>query len=147
MASAGIRHFFTVDVEEYFQVVALEPYAPRERWESYPRRAAVATLQLLELLARHGSLGTFFTVGWLAEREPALMKAIVAAGHEVALHGDRHRAHIWRTPRDVVYDLRRAYDTIAEVAGIEPRWFRPPHGRLRACMIEEAESGGQILML
>lgn len=93
---------------------------------------AASTPLFMAELERLGWSATFFVVGDMVRRNPSLVRELVAAGHEVALHGDSHRAHIWRTPRDVVHDLRRAYDTIAEVSGIEPRWFRPPHGYLSA---------------
>ncbi|MBK7905625.1 MAG: DUF3473 domain-containing protein [Gemmatimonadetes bacterium] len=121
-----VRHFFTVDVEEYFQVVALEPYAPRDRWESYPRRAADATLRLLELLARHNAIGTFFTVGWLAEREPALMKAIVAAGHEVASHTWDHVRITHQTPEAFRESVRRTKRLIEDQTGAAVVGFRAP---------------------
>lgn len=126
MASPAIRHFFTVDVEEYFQVVALEPYAPRERWETYPRRAADATLRLLDLLAQHGSIGTFFTVGWLAEREPALVKAIVAAGHEVASHTWDHVRITHQTPAAFRESVRRSKRVIEDLTGASVIGFRAP---------------------
>jgi polysaccharide deacetylase family protein (PEP-CTERM system associated) len=126
MASPPIRHCFTVDVEEYFQVVALEPYAPRERWETYPRRAADATLRLLDLLAQHGSSGTFFTVGWLAEREPALMKAIVAAGHEVASHTWDHVRITHQTPAAFRESVRRSKRVIEDLTGASVIGFRAP---------------------
>lgn len=126
MARARIRHFFTVDVEEYFQVVALEPYAPRDRWASYPRRAADATLRLLELLARHGAKGTFFTVGWLAEREPALMRAIVAAGHEVASHTWDHVRITHQTSEAFRESVRRTKRLIEDQTGAAVTGFRAP---------------------
>lgn len=126
MAPDRIRHFFTVDVEEYFQVVALEPYAPRHRWESYPRRAADATRRLLDLLARHGSSGTFFTVGWLAEREPDLMKAIVAAGHEVASHTWDHVRITHQTPEAFRDSVRRTKQVIEDLTGAPVVGFRAP---------------------
>jgi peptidoglycan/xylan/chitin deacetylase (PgdA/CDA1 family) len=91
-----------------------------------------STPRFLAELDRLGWCATFFVLGAMVRRNPSLVRDLVDAGHEVALHGDSHRAHIWRTPRDVVHDLRQAYDTISEAAGVEPRWFRPPHGYLSA---------------
>lgn len=83
-------------------------------------------------LARLGWSATFFVLGDMVRRSPSLVAEMVAAGHEVALHGDRHRAHIWRSPTDVIDDLRRSYDTVTDAAGVPPRWFRPPYGYLSA---------------
>jgi peptidoglycan-N-acetylglucosamine deacetylase len=83
-------------------------------------------------LDRLGWSATFFVLGDMVRRNPSMVADLLAAGHEVGLHGDRHRAHIRRTPTDVVDDLRRSYDTIAEAGGVAPVWFRPPHGYLSA---------------
>lgn len=91
-----------------------------------------STPRFLAALDRLGWSATFFVLGDMVRRNPSLVGELVAAGHEVALHGDRHRSHIRRTPADVIDDLRRGYDTIVDAAGIAPRWFRPPHGYLSA---------------
>jgi hypothetical protein len=103
----GVRHFFTVDVEEYFQVVALAPYAPMSRWENFESRVEASVDELLALMALHGTKGTFFTVGWVAERKPDMMRRIVAAGHEVASH---------------TYDKR----VIEDITGSQVIGFRAP---------------------
>lgn len=126
MVPHRLRHCFTVDVEEYFQVVALEPYAPRDRWDSYPRRAADATRRLLDLMAKHGRTGTFFTVGWLAEREPDLMKAIAAAGHEVASHTWDHVRITHQTPAAFRESVRRTKALIEDLTGAPVVGFRAP---------------------
>src|SRR5437867_1817988 len=100
-------HFFTVDVEEHFMVLALAPYVPRERWDSIGSRVEASTRRILELLARHSSRGTFFIVGWVAERHPALVKEIAAAGHEVASHTWDHRRVTEQTPEEFRVSVRR----------------------------------------
>lgn len=89
-----------------------------------------STPLFLDALDRLGWSATFFVLGDMVRRNPSLVGELVAAGHEVALHGDRHRSHIRRTPTDVIGDLRQGYDTIVDATGIPPRWFRPPHGYL-----------------
>lgn len=89
-----------------------------------------STPRFLDALDRLGWSATFFVLGDMVRRNPSLVGELLAAGHEVALHGDRHRSHLRRTPADVIDDLRRGYDTIAETTGILPVWFRPPHGHL-----------------
>jgi polysaccharide deacetylase family protein (PEP-CTERM system associated) len=86
-----VFHHFTVDVEEYFQVLALEPYIARGRWDAMPRRLDVGLHLLLELLSEHDTHATFFVLGWIAQRAPALVKEIAERGHEIASHGSNHQ--------------------------------------------------------
>lgn len=86
-----IFHHFTVDVEEYFQVLALEPHVPHGEWEAIPSRLELGLRLLLDLLSEHGALGTFFVLGWVAERNPKVVRAISDRGHEIASHGSDHR--------------------------------------------------------
>jgi polysaccharide deacetylase family protein (PEP-CTERM system associated) len=85
-----LHHLFTVDVEEYFQVSAMEPYVPRDQWGAMPSRVALGVRVILDLLAEHGAHGTFFVLGWIAERYPDLVREISQAGHEIASHGWGH---------------------------------------------------------
>jgi len=83
---------------------------------------------VLEALAEHGARATFFVLGERAARHPELVRRLVAEGHDVALHGHRHR-HPWlRTPRGLVGDLERGRRVLTELLGQPPRFFRPPHG-------------------
>src|SRR5687767_10919293 len=78
-----VRHHSTVDVEEYSQVSAMEPHVPRSRWHEMESRVVASMERLLELLARHRAPATCFVLGCVAERHPALVRAIAEAGHEV----------------------------------------------------------------
>jgi peptidoglycan/xylan/chitin deacetylase (PgdA/CDA1 family) len=86
------------------------------------------TPAILEMLSAAGAPATFFLVGEQVRREPSLAAEIVAAGHAVESHGDRHFAQLRRTPRDLREDMARAHATIAEATGREPRYYRPPYG-------------------
>jgi peptidoglycan/xylan/chitin deacetylase (PgdA/CDA1 family) len=86
------------------------------------------TPAVLEGLAQAGAVATFFLVGEQVERRPALVAEIVAAGHEVALHGHTHRSHLRLAPRAMREDLRRGAAIVAEAAGRPPRLHRPPYG-------------------
>ena len=88
---ATIVNAFSVDVEDYFQVAALAPAIARESWDQRESRVERNTDLLLDLLAERGIHGTFFVLGWIAERHPALVKRIAAAGHEIASHGYSHQ--------------------------------------------------------
>src|SRR5262245_38890394 len=86
-----MRHALSFDVEEFFQVANLrESFAP-ERWDQVPSRLDVGMHAILAALARHDARATFFFLGWVAERRPDLVRACLAAGHEVASHGYEHR--------------------------------------------------------
>ena len=89
-----------------------------------------STPAFLKVLDECGVRATFFLLGAMLDRDPELGREIVAAGHEVALHGWHHRCLLWRTPAAVRADLSRAYDLIGTVTGVPPRWYRPPYGVL-----------------
>ena len=119
-------HLFSVDVEDYFQVSAFEKVAPPSRWESYPSRVEGNTRRLLDLLDAHGASATFFTVGWVAERFPALVQEIVTKGHEVASHSHLHRRVTTLTPPEFRSDVRRSREVLEQVAGVPVVGFRAP---------------------
>lgn len=117
-------HLFTVDVEDYFQVQAFEGLVSRDRWESYPSRVVSATERLLDLLARYDTRGTFFTLGWVAERYPGLVRRIAEAGHEVASHSYWHRRVYGLAPEEFRRDLREAKDRLENASGQPCLGFR-----------------------
>jgi peptidoglycan-N-acetylglucosamine deacetylase len=86
------------------------------------------TPAVLEALGRAGATATFFLVGEQVERYPALAAEIVAAGHEVGLHGHRHRLHILRSPRALADDLDRGIAAVEDAIGTATTWYRPPYG-------------------
>lgn len=88
---AGPRHLFTVDVEEYFQVDAFRGTVSRAEWDVFPDRVGRCVDRLLGLLDLFGTRGTFFVLGWVADRHPGVVRRIAEAGHEVASHGWGHR--------------------------------------------------------
>jgi len=92
----------------------------------------VSTPLFLQLLADRGIRATFFLLGFMVRRSPGLAAEIVAAGHEIAVHGDLHRNLLLRDPVSTIADISRGRDLIADAAGVEPRWYRPPYGILTA---------------
>jgi polysaccharide deacetylase family protein (PEP-CTERM system associated) len=82
---------FSVDVEDYFQVLALSPAIPVESWPTREYRVEANTEVILKLCAEKNVRGTFFILGWVAEKSPQLVKRIAAAGHEIACHGYSHQ--------------------------------------------------------
>ena len=116
----------TVDVEEFFQVSLFKEAAPPARWDAYPRRAADSVRRLLDLFAARGVKATFFTLGWVAEREKKLMREIAAGGHEIASHGYSHREIGELEPWQFRADLSRARAAIEDTAGVRVTGYRAP---------------------
>jgi peptidoglycan-N-acetylglucosamine deacetylase len=102
----------------------------------------VSTPLFLERLRTLGWSATFFVLGDMVRAAPTLTREIVDAGHELAVHADRHRAHFWRRPDQVIEDVRQARDTIAEIGGVDPIWMRPPHGSLAGASFVAARRTG-----
>src|SRR5690349_21109929 len=90
MTSTTIHNAMTIDVEDYFQVSAFAPHIPRDSWPTLPCRVEANIDRILGLLDSKGIKATFFTLGWIAERYPAMVRDIVARGHELASHGYGH---------------------------------------------------------
>ena len=105
------------------------------------------TPAVLEELARRGAQATFFLVGEQVRRWPEAARAIVAAGHEVALHGDRHVLLLRRRARAFAADLDRAQATIAEVTGRLPLLYRPPYGVFSSGALDEVRARGLVPLL
>ena len=123
---ARISHHFTVDVEEYFQVVALAPYVDRSKWDSIPRRVGTGTRLLLDMLAEKRQLGTFFTLSWVAERDPSLVREIADAGHEIASHGTDHRRVTELTQDEFRESVRTSRRILEDVSGQRVFGYRAP---------------------
>jgi polysaccharide deacetylase family protein (PEP-CTERM system associated) len=115
-----------VDVEEYFHALALAPAAPRARWASMPSRVEQNTGMLLDLLDRRETKGTFFVVGWVADRCPHVVRRIAAAGHEVACHSYWHRQVFTLRPDEFREDIRQSKNALEQVIGKRIQGFRAP---------------------
>ncbi len=122
----SVRHHFTVDVEESFQVSAMEPYVMRSEWDSFPSRVDRGTNQLMELLAASRSTGTFFVLGWIAERHPSLVRKIVDAGHEVASHGYGHERVTTINPAQFRESVRTSKAILEAITGTPVLGYRAP---------------------
>jgi polysaccharide deacetylase family protein (PEP-CTERM system associated) len=122
----------TVDVEDYFQVQALANSVPRAAWEEMPRRVEANTERLLAAFERAGVHATFFTLGWVAERHPALIKRIVAGGHELASHGYGHERVDGLGPEAFRADVGRARKLLEDAGGVAVAGYRAPTFSLNA---------------
>jgi polysaccharide deacetylase family protein (PEP-CTERM system associated) len=124
--AAPIVNALTVDVEDYFQVSALAPYIARERWDSTPCRVERNVERILEMFARFDARATFFTLGWIAQRYPALVRRIAEAGHEVASHGFAHRRATEQRRDEFLDDIRTARQLLEDIVGAPVTGYRAP---------------------
>ncbi len=119
-------HALSVDLEDWFHASNMASAVPRQRWEEVPSRLEIGTRRLPSLFTESGARGTFFALGWVVERFPALIAEILAAGHHVESHGYDHRLVFTLTPEELRLDLRRSLDAIEEATGRRPSGFRAP---------------------
>jgi polysaccharide deacetylase family protein (PEP-CTERM system associated) len=117
-------HSISFDVEEYFQVANLQAAFPRESWAAVDSRLAVGMDAILSALDRHRARATFFWLGWVAERHPALVRRCLAAGHEIASHGYEHRFLTDMDPASFARDLELTEQALMAAGAPRPIGFR-----------------------
>lgn len=122
----AIVNAMSIDVEDYFQVSAFDRVVPRSAWDSMESRVSGNTTRLLDLFDEFGVRATFFVLGWVAERQPALVREIVRRGHEVASHGYGHQLVYDLTPEAFRADVRRAKQVLEDAAGQAVAGYRAP---------------------
>ncbi|MDE2565374.1 MAG: DUF3473 domain-containing protein [Burkholderiales bacterium] len=126
MLAPALTNALTIDVEDYFQVSAMAPYIRRDDWDRCECRVERNVHRILELLAAHRTRATFFTLGWVAQRYPGLVRAIVDGGHELASHGFGHQRASELEPAALRDDVVRAKALLEQIAGCEVRGYRAP---------------------
>jgi polysaccharide deacetylase family protein (PEP-CTERM system associated) len=112
-----VTNALTVDVEDYFHVAALAPSIPRDSWNSRESRVVGNTQRLLAIFEQFGVRGTFFVLGWVAERYPQLVKDIAARGHEIACHGFSHRLVYEQSPKEFHEETLRSKSLLEDITG------------------------------
>ena len=122
----GIRNALTIDVEDYFQVSALAPHFPKDVWGQTPCRVERNVQLILEMLNEEGAKATFFTLGWIAERYPKLVRLIAAEGHELASHGYAHERASAQTPDAFLADIKLAKVVLEDIASCQVNGYRAP---------------------
>jgi polysaccharide deacetylase family protein (PEP-CTERM system associated) len=125
-APAPLLNALTIDVEDYYHVSAFEGVVGRERWPQMESRVEASTERVLDILADAGVRGTFFVLGWVAERQQRLVQTIARAGHEIACHGHWHRLIYTQTPDEFRDDLCRARDILEDLTGRRVAAYRAP---------------------
>jgi polysaccharide deacetylase family protein (PEP-CTERM system associated) len=116
----------TLDVEDWFQVQAYANIIGRDQWDSLESRVERNTHVLLDLFAEARVKATCFTLGWVADRHPSLIRRIVADGHELASHGYWHRLAHEQTPAEFLEDISRARKVLEDGGGVAVRGYRAP---------------------
>lgn len=121
-----IVNALTIDVEDYFQVAALAPYIPREQWALRACRVEANVERILGMLDEAGARATFFTLGWIAERHPRLVRRIVENGHELASHGYGHQRATEQGAEAFYADIQLAKAVLEDTGGVAVRGYRAP---------------------
>lgn len=122
-----MRNAISVDVEDWFQVGAFETVISRKDWESKERRVESNTDAVLDLFAEAGVKATFFTLAWVAERHPALIRRMVDAGHEVASHGCDHKRVYQMDAAEFSRDIAHAKTVLEDASGVAVTGYRAPN--------------------
>lgn len=121
-----MTHGLSFDIEEHFQVAAFDSVVRRRHWESFESRVERNTQVLLEMLEERGVKATMFIVGWVAERHKSLVRALAAAGHEIACHSYAHELISVQTPQQFREDVRRTKQLLEDLTGQPVLGYRAP---------------------
>ncbi len=126
MLAPAITNALTIDVEDYFQVSAFAPYIRRDEWDARECRVERNVERILAMLAARDVKATFFTLGWIAERYPHVVRDIVAQGHELASHGYGHERASDLSPEAFREDVTRAKRLLEDLGGVAVQGYRAP---------------------
>lgn len=121
-----MRNALTIDVEDYFQVSAFAPLIARESWPAMACRVEANVERILLLLEARQIHATFFTLGWIAERYPAMLRRLVAAGHELASHGYGHQRASAQSAEAFRHDVVLSKTILEQLGGCAVRGYRAP---------------------
>ena len=121
-----MRNAMTIDVEDYFHVSAFSDHIPRTSWDSLPCRVERNVDVILETLDETSARATFFVLGWIAERYPAMVRRIIASGHEIASHGYGHQRATEQNREEFRQDVIRAKCLLEDIGGVPVAGYRAP---------------------
>nr|WP_309370653.1 XrtA system polysaccharide deacetylase [Nitrosomonas sp.] len=121
-----IKNAMTIDVEDYFQVSAFEDHIPKSSWNTIPCRIERNMERILDLLDEKQTKATFFTLGWIAERYPQMIRRMVDDGHELASHGWGHARVTDLTPAEFKVDIIRSKTILEDIGGQTVQGYRAP---------------------
>ena len=123
---SAVVNAMTIDVEDYFHVSVFDGILPRTAWDTMESRVCKNTERLLQIFTEFDVRATFFVLGWVAERFPALVRTIAGQGHEIASHGYAHRLIYDQTPTAFRDDVRRAKALLEDASGRGVYGYRAP---------------------
>ena len=123
---AALTNALTIDVEDYFQVSAFAPHIARHEWNSRECRVERNVTRILDMLSQRQVKATFFTLGWIAERYPKLIRQIAQQGHEIASHGYGHERASDQTQDAFFADIQLAKLILEDLCGTEVKGYRAP---------------------
>jgi len=135
-----MRNALTIDVEDYFQVSAFAAHIKRADWATLPCRVERNVDLILGLLDQHRTQATFFTLGWIAERYPALVRRIADGGHELASHGYAHLRANEQTPEQFSDDIQRSKHLLEQLSGKAVLGYRAPSFSIGARNLQTLDS-------
>ncbi|MEQ5786537.1 DUF3473 domain-containing protein [Erythrobacter sp. NFXS35] len=125
-AAPSIVNGLSVDVEDWFQVGAFENVIARSDWDAIGTRVEDNVARIIDLFAEADVKATFFTLGWVAKRHPAMIRRIAEAGHEIASHGYDHARVFTFSRREFAEDIRKARDILQDCSGVAVTGYRAP---------------------
>jgi polysaccharide deacetylase family protein (PEP-CTERM system associated) len=126
-----MRNALSVDLEDWYHICGVEGYDDPSRWDAYENRITRSTDKILALLDRHRAKATFFVLGYIAAREPELIRTISERGHEIAIHGFYHRRIFEMSEAEFEEDVRASIETVCGITGRRPVGFRAPEWSIR----------------
>lgn len=121
---SDIYNALSVDVEDYFQVLAFEDHISRDNWDKYPARIEGNIDKILSIFNEYNVTATFFVLGWIAERYPELVRLIADSGHELASHGYSHERVTQQTPKEFRDDISKTKIILEDISGIPVAGYR-----------------------
>ena len=122
----NVWNILTVDVEDYYMVSAFSDIIPTEKWDSYGNRIENNIMRILDIFEKHDTKGTFFILGWVAERYPQIVKEIDRRGHEIGCHSYQHKLVYDMTIEEFREDTRKAKTILEEIVGKRIYGYRAP---------------------
>ncbi len=119
-----MQHAFSIDLEDWFHVYNLTSVIPQHSWEHRESRVEKNVGKLLDILETHSTKATFFILGWIARKHPALIREVAERGHEIASHGMMHELVYEMTPDEFRAEMIEAKELIEDVSGVQVNGFR-----------------------
>ncbi|MCP4748487.1 MAG: DUF3473 domain-containing protein [Desulfobacteraceae bacterium] len=126
-----VQNILTIDVEDWFHICGVQRQLPRSIWDSLEQRVVPNTLYILDLLKKYHVQATFFILGWVARRNPDLVREIASQGHEIASHGYNHQRVYTLDEKQFENDLLRSLDILAPLSKNPIRGYRAPEWSIR----------------